>query len=89
MTLSDFEQQLKQHQPQQSSTDIAELFYQCGWNARASADLPAVIQWPTPADADFFAGVSVWPRSVGRPVFVEPNRQHQSSAGGRSTGNSG
>lgn len=40
MTMSDFEKQLKQFVPETPATDVSELFYQCGWNAREAAIEP-------------------------------------------------
>lgn len=40
MAMSDFEKQLKQFVPKKPSTDVGELFYQCGWNAREALEAP-------------------------------------------------
>lgn len=87
MTLSDFEKQLKQFAPEEPSTDVGELFYQCGWNAREAANAPANKknvrrQLPTflvgmACGLMASVGVFLWQPSVenGQPAMVDVERE--------------
>lgn len=46
MAMSDFEKQLKQFAPEKPSTDVSELFFQCGWNAREAANATIAVSGP-------------------------------------------
>ena len=91
MTLSDFETQLKQCVPTGPSTDVCELFYQCGWNAREAANTPTHKDCNRRTVPTFLvgmvcgllasAGAFLWEPSIenGQPAVVDVEREMEAA----------
>lgn len=90
MTLSDFEKQLKQCVPEKPTTDVSELFYQCGWNAHEAANAPIAASSNRRPASTFLvgmvcglvasAGAFMWAPSIknGQPAMVDVKREVES-----------
>ena len=91
MTMSDFEKQLKQFVPEKPSTDVGELLYQCGWNAREAANAPTCVKGSRKLIPTFLAGIAcglmasvatfMWqPSTNSTPTVVKAEPQIEANA---------